>query len=130
MQTSSNNLGTLANRSLIIKNVIIGFKGLAKNINKDSFNNVSISNLGLYVLISLYKEEPLLRNDLMKRLKINYYDAGKTLDQLIKNNHVIFEVFPERSNIKRLSNNRKRYRLSLKGVLFVEGIIDKLYCDV
>jgi hypothetical protein len=126
METGINHIDTLTNRSLIIINALLGFKGLANKINDDTSNNVFVSNLGLYVLISLYNVEPLLRNDLMKLLKVNYYDAGKALDLLIKNNHVIFEVSQERSNIKRLSNNRKRYRLTLKGVLFVEDVINQL----
>jgi DNA-binding MarR family transcriptional regulator len=126
METGINHMDTLTNRSLVIRNALLGFKGLANKISNDASNHVTISNLGLYVLISLFNEKPLLRNDLMKRLKINYYDAGKALDQLIRNNHVIFEVFPERSNLKKLSNKRKRYRLSLKGVLFVEDIFESI----
>ena len=126
MQTCGNNLSNDSSISTVIKNALLSFKDVSRQLKKNQVFGGKLSNLSLYALLCLHNSKPLLRNDLMKRLKINYYDAGAALDQLILNNLVLLESVKELSTLKSGVVNRKRFRLTLMGEMFVDEFLNNL----
>ncbi len=126
MKTWSNPISSDTNISIVIKNALLNFKDVSRQLKSNQVLGGKLSNLSLYVLFCLHNDKPLLRNDLMKRLKINYYDAGAALDQLILNNLVLLESVKELSSLKSGLVNRKRFRLTLKGEIFVDEFLKHL----
>jgi len=126
MQTSNNTIAPDTDIRTLIQNALLNFKAVSRQIRSEKNKGIKLSNLALYALLCLRESKPLLRNDIMKRLHVNYYDAGNAIDQLILNGFVVLEIYIENSNIKSMHVNRTRYRLTLNGECFLDTLINRL----
>lgn len=126
MQNWNNDTVSSTDISDLIKNALLNFKAVSRQIRIKRHNSSGITNLGLYTLLCLHKSKPLLRNDIQKRLFVNYYDAGSALDSLMLNGLITNEVCSEHSNIKSIQVKRKRYRLTLNGECFLNQLLRNL----
>lgn len=128
MQTSNNTIAPDTDIRTLIQNALLNFKAVSRQIRSEkNKKGIKLSNLALYALLCLRNSKPLLRNDIMKALHVNYYDAGNAIDQLILNGFVVLEIYIENSNIKAMQVNRTRYRLTLTGVLYLDELLSSLY---
>jgi len=126
METSNNTIATDTDIRTLIQNALLNFKAVSRQIRSEKNKGIKLSNLALYALLCLRNSKPLLRNDIMKRLHVNYYDAGNAIDQLILNGFVVVEIYIENSNIKAMQVNRTRYRLTLNGECFLDTLLNRL----
>ena len=127
METSNNTIAPDTDIRNVILTALLNFKAVSRKIRSEKNKGLRLSNLALYALLCLRNSKPLLRNDIMKRLHVNYYDAGNAIDQLILNGFVVLEIYIENSNIKSMQVNRTRYRLTLTGVLYSDELLRSLY---
>lgn len=126
MQTGNNIIQQDKDIRNVILHAIINFKTLSRQLRQQEQNSKQLSNLALYTLLLLQENSSILRNDIMKKFHVNYYDAGSAINQLITNGLIIKEVLLESSSIKTIQIKRSRYRLSLNGAIFTNDIIENI----
>jgi len=126
MQTGNNIIQRDKDIRDVILHALINFKTLSRELRHEGQNANHLSNLALYTLLLLKNNESILRNDIIKKFHVNYYDAGSAIDQLITKGLIVKESNTERTAIKSISVNRVRYRISLNGEIFASAIVDKI----
>lgn len=129
MQTGNNNIEQGRDIRNIILSSVINFKTLSQQLRKRGRNDKPLSNLALYTLLLLKNNSSLLRNDIMKKFHVNYYDAGSALDQLTSNGLILKDLTTESLKIKSIRVKRTRYRLSLNGEIFIDDILGNIIND-
>lgn len=126
MQTGNNIIQRDKDIRDVILHALINFKTLSRELRHEGQNTNHLSNLALYTLLLLRNNNSILRNDIMKKFHVNYYDAGTAIDQLILNGLIVKETNLESLSIKSIQMKRSRYRLSLNGEIFANDILEKL----
>lgn len=129
MQTGNNIIEPDKDIRNVILNAMINFKTLSRQLRKSGRNGKQLSNLALYTLLLLQNNSSLLRNDIMKKFHVNYYDAGSALDQLVSNGLIIKDLATESLKIISIQVIRTRYRLSLNGEIFIDDILGNIIND-
>ena len=127
MQTPSNPIDSNTDIINLIQSALLNFKRVSRDLRKNKAKAYKLSNLALYIILCLRNSKPLLRNDFMKRLNINYYDAGTAIDQLFNAALITKEERRENSNMKLITVHRMRYRLTLAGEVFIDDLINQLF---
>ena len=126
VQRGNNNIRQGIDIRNVILNAIINFRTLSRELRHEGQSGNQLSNLALYTLLLLLNNSSILRNDIVKKFHVNYYDAGSAIDQLITKGLIVKESNPEKTSIKSITINRVRYRISLNGEIFINSILEAI----
>lgn len=121
----NNNIIQASDRRLLIKDAILGFKALSYELRKTDKDN-RFTNLSLLVMLHLKDNDNISRTNIMKALKSNYNDIENALNLLFQKGLILSDQVLESRFNRKIAVKSIRFRLTLKGEMFVDDFISHL----